>query len=219
MFILYIDGSGSVNNPDEDHFILAGVAVYERQIFHLIKSLDDLADSLGVGAGDQIELHGSPLNSGRTTPWRQMDRNRRLNIMGEALGVLLQASRNVRAFGVVVHKAARSPNDPVEYAFEEICNRFNLFLSRVFQSRGGKEEDKQKGLIVMDQSHYEEPLQALANQFRIRGTHKSRSLSILVPRVSCSLPIWWHLQCGENMSTWMAGSLTGSSHDLIVRVA
>lgn len=170
MFILYIDGSGSVKNPDDDHFILAGVAVYERQIFHLIKSLDDLVDSLGVGTVDQTELHGNQMYSGRTAPWRQMDRNRRLDIMGEALDVLLQASRSVRAFGVAVHNAAISPKDPVEYAFEEICNRFNLFLSRVFKSRGGKEEDKQKGLIVMDQSHYEEPLQALANQFRIRGT-------------------------------------------------
>ena len=135
MFILYIDGSGSVNNPDENHFVLAGVAVYERQIFHLIKRLDDLVDSLGVGTVDQIELHGSPMYGGKAPPWRSMDRGRRLDVMGEALDVLLQASRNVRAFGVVVHKAAKSPNDPVEYAFEEICNRFNLFLSVVPKPR------------------------------------------------------------------------------------
>ncbi len=103
MFILYIDGSGSVKNPGEDHFILAGVAVYERQIFHLIKALDDLVDSLGVGNVDQIELHGSPMYGGRTIPWRQIDRARRLEIMSEALGVLLRASRNVRAFGVAVN--------------------------------------------------------------------------------------------------------------------
>ena len=155
MFILYIDGSGSVKNPDDDHFVLAGVAVYERQIFHLIKSLDDLAESLDAGPADQIELHGSPMYSGRSPPWRDIDRARRHDIMVDALGVLLQASRVVRAFGVVVHKGAKSPDDPVEYAFEEICSRFNLYLSRVFRSRGGREEDKQKGLIVMDSSHYE----------------------------------------------------------------
>ena len=49
------------------------------------------------------------------------------------------------------------------------ANRFNLYLSRRFRSRGGRNEDKQKGLIVMDESHYEQPLQALARQFRIDG--------------------------------------------------
>lgn len=60
MFILYIDGSGSVSNPNDEHFVLGGVAIFERQIFHLIEALDQLVDSFGLGAADQIELHGNP---------------------------------------------------------------------------------------------------------------------------------------------------------------
>lgn len=30
MHLLYIDGSGTVKNPNETYFILAGVAVFER---------------------------------------------------------------------------------------------------------------------------------------------------------------------------------------------
>ena len=40
MYLAYIDGSGSVKNPNEKYFILGGVSVFERQIFHLIKRID-----------------------------------------------------------------------------------------------------------------------------------------------------------------------------------
>ena len=36
MYLLYLDGSGSVKNPNERHFVLAGVGVYEGQIYHLL---------------------------------------------------------------------------------------------------------------------------------------------------------------------------------------
>ena len=170
MFILYIDGSGSVRNPAETNFVLAGLAIHERQIFHMIKNLDELVDSFGLGAADQIELHGNPMYGGRRSPWRSVARPKRIEMMHKTLAILTDASRSTRAFGVAVNKPAIAPKDPVEYAFEEICSRFNMYLSRRFQSRGGREEDKQKGLIVMDESHYEEPLQALARDFRISGT-------------------------------------------------
>ena len=171
MFILYIDGSGSVSNPNEKHFILAGVAVFERTIFHAIKALDDTVNSFELGqTSHEIELHGNPMLQGRTDPWRSVARPRRVEMMQEALGVLATAARSAKAFGVVVNKQSISPRDPVEYAFEEICNRFNLFLMRNFQSRGGRDEDKQRGLVVMDESQYEQPLQALARDFRINGT-------------------------------------------------
>lgn len=171
MFILYVDGSGSVKNPDERHFVLAGVAVWERQIFHLIKTLDDLVATFGLDPAEDIELHGSPMYQGRGEPWRSVQRAGREKMMGQALDCLVKASQTgVRAFGVAVNKQAKSPADPVEYAFEEVSNRFNLFLSRNYTERGGRDRDRQKGLIVMDESHYEQPLQALARDFRINGT-------------------------------------------------
>ena len=54
-------------------------------------------------------------------------------MMREALGVLTGAAKTAKAFGVVVDKQSIAPRDPVEYAFEEICNRFNLFLNRNFK--------------------------------------------------------------------------------------
>ena len=48
MYLLYLDGSGSVRNPTESHLILTGVAVFERQIHHLISSTDQFVASLGL---------------------------------------------------------------------------------------------------------------------------------------------------------------------------
>ena len=65
---LYLDGSGSVRNPTERHFVLAGVAVFERQIYHLISRTDQFAASLGLGAIHDVELHASVMANGRKSP-------------------------------------------------------------------------------------------------------------------------------------------------------
>ena len=41
MYLLYLDGSGSVKNPGERYFVLAGISVFERQIYHLITKADE----------------------------------------------------------------------------------------------------------------------------------------------------------------------------------
>ena len=169
MFLLYIDGSGAVSNPEERHFILAGVAVFERNIHYLIRDLDSIVKSFGFDPEDQVEIHGSPMYTGKKR-WRRFPSQERVQMIQNTLNVLLKASRNVRAFGIAVDKKAISPKDPVEEAFEEISNRFNLFLSRNYHTRGEREEDRNKGLIVMDKSSYEQPLQRLARDFRVSGT-------------------------------------------------
>jgi hypothetical protein len=78
----------------------------------------------------------------------------------------LQGHASVRLFAVVIDKEAVSPRDPVSMAFEEICNRFNLFLTRMNNRRM---DGNQRGLIVMDESKHEKPLQPLARKFRIDG--------------------------------------------------
>lgn len=81
----------------------------------------------------------------------------------EALRVL-GSSKLVHIFAAVVHKATISPNDPMEYAFEQICNRFDRFLGRL-HNRG----NTQRGLIILDESSYETSLQGLAKNFRTHG--------------------------------------------------
>ena len=175
MHLLYLDGSGSVRNPSERYFVLAGISVFERQIYHLISATDAFVTSLDIGDTHNIELHGSVMANGKEAPWKGMTRKRRLDVIERSLCLLRDDRWGMRAFAVAVDKRAVSPNDPVTCAFEEICNRFNLFLSRLWRSK----KEKHRGLVIMDNSHYEETLQGLARRFRERGTQwgKLRNLA------------------------------------------
>ena len=166
MYVLYLDGSGSVRNPNERYFVLAGIAVFERQIYHLINEADRFVAGLNIGDPHQVELHGSVMANGRKAPWKGIFRKTRLNIIEGGLELLVNAHNSVKAFAVAVDKQAVSPTDPVEKAFEEICNRFNLFLTRLWKQDS---HNQQRGLIVMDESHYEGTLQKLGREFREQG--------------------------------------------------
>lgn len=177
MYIVYVDGSGSVKSPSEKYFILAGVSVFEHQIFHLMRQMDAFVESLGLDTPEEIELHASVIASGREKPWKGIPRKVRLQIIEDALDVVRQSRWSVSLFAVAVHKAQRSPNDPVEYAFEEICNRFDLQLKRILHRSGKKE--KHRGLVVMDKSSSEGELQRLARTFRVWGTRWGKLHSLV----------------------------------------
>lgn len=166
MHILYLDDSGSVSNPNERFFVLGGVAIFERGIHHLITKIDACISSFELGDIAQIELHATDIYGGRTRPWSSVkDRGTREKMLHAILEVLAAKNASVRLFAVAVDKQQVGPEDPLEFAFEEMCNRFNLFLQRNHNRR----HDNQKGLIVMDNNRHELPLQNLARNFRLNG--------------------------------------------------
>jgi hypothetical protein len=123
-------------------------------------------DAFGLGDQAGIELHGSPMYNGRDGVWRTVrDRSLREKMINNALNIFSTAA-SVRLFAVVIDKEAVSPQDPIQLAFEELCNRFNLFLQRL---NNRNSNDSQRGMIVMDDSKHERPLQALARHFRVNG--------------------------------------------------
>jgi hypothetical protein len=131
-------------------------------------------ESFNLGLPEDIELHGSYMYSGRGL-WRAIkDKSAREVMIAQALARLKNQS-SVSLFAVAVDRQAASPQPPVELAFEQICNRFNLFLNRV----NDREGNTQRGLIVMDETRHEEPLQALARHFRLNGARwgKFRNLA------------------------------------------
>ena len=103
--------------------------------------------------------------NGKKAPWKGMPRRERLDTIERGLGLLSHAHWSVKAFAVAVDKHETLENDPVEYAFEEMCNRFNLFLARLH-----RDGNTQRGLIVIDKWSYEDALQKLARRFREDGT-------------------------------------------------
>jgi hypothetical protein len=162
MHLLYLDDSGSVGNSSEKHIILAGLAVFERSPFWLSGALDRLAGALWPDSPHSLEFRGGDIFSGRKH-WRGIAREQRITAYEQALQGLASA-REPRLFGAVIDKLAISPADPMEYAFEQVCNRFDRFLGRLHRAN-----DTQRGLIVLDESSHETSLQRLAREFRVDG--------------------------------------------------
>jgi hypothetical protein len=162
MYLLYLDDSGSVRNASDRHIILAGVAVFERLPHWFSSRLDAIAQRVWPQDPHGIEFRGADIFGGKKH-WRGLQKVPRINVYREALRELANSS-DVRLFGAVIHKAAISPNDPMEYAFEQVCNRFDRFLGRLH-----KQANTQRGMILLDDSTYETSLQGLARNFRIIG--------------------------------------------------
>ena len=164
MYLLYLDDSGSVANPSDRHIVLAGAAVFERRVYWLSKEMDRLAEDIWPDSPKSIEFRGSDIRGGRKH-WRGVARDARIGVYRRALEIISNSNpKSVAVFGAVIDKAALSPDDPMEYAFEQICNRFDRYLGRLH-----RQGNTQRGLIVLDKSSYETSLQRLALNFASEG--------------------------------------------------
>lgn len=160
MHLLYADEAGHVSDSSQKHFVLCGVSVPEDKAWWLSQDLDRIAARFNAADPAAIELHGSPMLNGRGI-LRGFPLQERIRAIQDAIELIKPP---VRIFAVAVEKAAVSPQDPVEYAFEQLCSRFDMFLKRCYH-RG----DKQRGVIVFDKMSYESTLQGLATDFRSVG--------------------------------------------------
>jgi len=167
MYLLYLDDSGSAPNPTESHLVLGGVSIFERQVHWVSQKLDRIAERIHPENPRAVEFHASEIFSGREPPWKGLNKTDRRQVIKDVLGVLAHAHESTSAFACAVHKASFLGRDPMEIAFEELCNRFELQLRRFYYV----DKNRQCGLIILDESSYETSLQRLAQQFRIHGTH------------------------------------------------
>jgi uncharacterized protein DUF3800 len=162
MHLLYLDDSGSVQNKADRHIVLAGVAVFERIPHWFSRELDSIAKRVWPDDPDAIEFRASDMLTGRKH-WRGVKRDTREQAYRDVLEILAR-SNQVRLFGAAIHRTACAPDDPMEFAFEHIANRFDRMLGRLH-----KAGNTQRGLIVLDESTYETSLQMLAINFRKAG--------------------------------------------------
>jgi len=172
MHILYVDMSGGVNDPKDKHFIMAGVAVRENAIFHVIKELDDKVKNSALNLPPDIELHGVEILRGKKF-WRHIEVADRIAFYKDCLSIFHGQSRqNLRCFGIVAEKAALDSFDIPEYCFEQICSRFNRYLQRLFlhSQRQRNKSGAHKGLLIVDESRYAGMFRNLAIRYRVNGT-------------------------------------------------
>jgi hypothetical protein len=165
MYLLYLDDAGSPANANEDYFVLGGICVYEAQIDWFSRELDKLATPFAASPED-IEFHASVIFSRRETPWSLLpSADDARGILKSVLRVAASSYNTTRLFACAIHKASFPGQDPVELAFEDLCQRFDFFLNRL-RIQG----EQQRGLLVLDRTTRETSLQRLAREFRKVGT-------------------------------------------------
>ncbi len=166
MYFLYLDDSGSAVNVSEHHFVLGGFCIHEHQVYWVRKYLDDLAEQILPGNSESLEFHASEIHAGKKGLWKSKNRTERKEIIRKVLRAIDQKKSKTAAFACAIHKPCFPTKDPVEFAFEDLCSRFEMFLNRVFHQTGNRE----KGVIILDKTIYENVLQKLAITFRQSGT-------------------------------------------------
>ncbi len=163
MYLLYLDDSGSPKNPEESHFVLAGVCIPEESVRWLSHQIELIAERINPTNPSGIEFHAAECFRGTNTPWKQMEREERISTIKRVLSKLDDA-RQCPLFGCAIHKASFHDQDPVRLAFEDLSSRFNLYLEHL--STNG---NPARGMIVIDKSSYELGLQSLASEIRRTG--------------------------------------------------
>ena len=165
MHLLYLDDAGSAGNANEDYLVLGGISIYEAQAHWFTQELDKLAETIEPSNPHNVEFHASEIFSRRKQPWKGMTREEAQGVIKAVLGILKNSYDTARAFACAIHKASFPSHDPVELAFEDLCSRFDMYLNRL---RG--DGDRQRGILILDESTQETTLQKMAREFRTLGT-------------------------------------------------
>ena len=164
VYILYTDESEiAPKDARSGAFVLAGVSVFERQTHWLAKELEQIAGRFDADNPQNIELHGSPMLTGRKGFWRKQPKDERRKAIEDALRVLAESHRSNRVFAIVVEDGATEDN-PMEYAYEQLASRFDQYLMRLH-----KKGERQRGMVLFDKSKHERVLQSLTSLYRDKG--------------------------------------------------
>ena len=167
MHLLYVDESGATNDPNQKFFVLAGVAVHERQTHWIEQKMNTIAGRFTESNEPEciygLELHGSPMRSGQKK-WRGHAPEKRSQAIKDCLQIIADSHGKVRLFACVVEKGANISQEVIPHCFEQISSRFDKYLARMHQNG-----DTQRGIAIFDKSSTEKSIQQLAWQFKNNG--------------------------------------------------
>ncbi|CAM2147054.1 DUF3800 domain-containing protein [Pararobbsia alpina] len=167
MYLTYLDESGSPGDLNTPFFVLAGVSVFERRTHWLEQELDAIAEPFEQRAGTYLELHASPMFSGKDG-WGQFSAPDRAQAAADVVRVLTDSRPRLNVFAAVIEQSQMlSAADILPYCYEVLASKFDDFLALKFQ----RENDPQRGLFVLDQkrANEEKDMQALHRTFKQVG--------------------------------------------------
>ena len=172
MYILYLDESGT--HGEASYFVLAGLAVFEREIHWFSQDLDALQSEYFPEETEPVFFHATPLRSREgdevEAPWNKLTTTKRRELKNKVYDII--RSRRGVLFGCAVEKRLSQirKEDPYELAFEDLVSRFDMFLGRMNRIGATEGKEEQRGLVVLAESAYQEVLALLGRRIHDRGT-------------------------------------------------
>jgi hypothetical protein len=170
LYLLYVDDAGSANGKFCNHRVLAGFAVYETQPIWIGRAIDDIVYNY-IPTYPEIELHGSPMRSGKGG-WRGIPKTIRETIISDVLN-LVAGNTGIRLFASIISKSATSGIDISGDLFTQVASRFDMFLGRIYK----KNREAQRGIAIFDKSTEELTIQRLSHVFTNTGHQWGKRLN------------------------------------------
>jgi hypothetical protein len=131
--------------------------------------LDDLQSEIFPGVTESIEFHASTILNGNAEPWKSMPKGERIQILKRICGNLASTKENISLFAVAMNKLSFPASDPIQRTCEEIAGHFDAYLTSLEASG-----EKQRGLLIFDQTGQAKTLNALLRQYRTTGASFGR---------------------------------------------
>ena len=122
------------------------VLVAEAQVNHFITEMDRLAESVWPEQPDAVEFHASEIFARRIEPWNSMSTEKAQGVIKSVLQILSDSYDSANVFACVIHKSSFPGANAVELAFEDL-------------TRLRHDGDRQRGMMLLDQTVHETPLQ------------------------------------------------------------
>jgi hypothetical protein len=163
--ILYLDESGL--HAEANVFVLGGLAVFEREVYWFTQDLEAIQQRYFPNVTEPVEFHLAKLRApeGRIEPpFDSLSVLQRRQLAADIFRIIRE--RRGVVFGAAIEKQWCHHEDPYNRAFEEMVNRFDLFLARLNAQAAAQGRDEQRGLIVVAESSYRQQLEVLGRRFR-----------------------------------------------------
>lgn len=166
MYLLYIDDSGSVEDPNTKFLVLAGISVFERQTHWLEANVTSIASRFDTAYPENIELHAGPMRVGKEG-WERFSPNDRVQAVVDTLSLLNNKHSKIGVFAAVIEKSLLPVHEIIPHAFEKLAAAFDDSLAAKYHLSKGK--NAQRGIVIFDKSTFEQNIQGLARVFKHYG--------------------------------------------------
>ena len=165
MYLLYLDESGNEDGANDQYFVLAGIALFERQTFYLSEGVEAIQKKY-FPSHPPVTFHMTDIRAGKNF-WRRISESTRQRIIKELINVILKAPEQGRLlYAAAIEKNATLHGpEAVEAATEQICKRFDIFLQRSY-----RHDNPQRGLLVFAEGRFDKRAQVWVRNFRQKGT-------------------------------------------------